>query len=221
MRLHQTLYQNEPLNLSAQANWRGGLRASGLLTRRGLRLPVTYDPAGLRVRGARLDARLLSPVLSGAAGEVGLDLTVPGGTGPGAALDWARATGQARLNVRAQGQAVTGLLALRGGELDGALKAGPLHLTATRGRVRATGDLAGHHLEAAGRLRLPGDLSGLRLNVSGPYLSAAATGDLRALRGTLRLRPQTLGAAPPAWSFRLRASRCGCARPPRASRQAA
>ncbi|CAM3162040.1 Translocation/assembly module TamB [Deinococcus radiodurans] len=209
VRLHQTLYQNEPLNLSAQANWRGGLRASGLLTRRGLRLPVTYDPAGLRVRGARLDARLLSPVLSGAAGEVGLDLTVPGGTGPGAALDWARATGQARLNVRAQGQAVTGLLALRGGELDGALKAGPLHLTATRGRVRATGDLAGHHLEAAGRLRLPGDLSGLRLNVSGPYLSAAATGDLRALRGTLRLRPQTLGGGParvviPAQSFPLR-----------------
>ncbi|UTA50913.1 hypothetical protein MSS93_00570 [Deinococcus radiodurans] len=211
LRLERTLYQNEPLNLTAAVDWsatsgRGGVRATALLSHPQARVPLRYDRRGLRISGARLTGKALAPLLPGTTGAVNLDLNVPG-----AALDWARATGRARADLTAQGQQVAGDLRLSGGELDGALKAGPLHLTATRGRVRATGDLAGHHLEATGRLRLPGDLSELRVNVAGPYLDAAATGSLADLRGALRLHGQTLGGGParvvvPAQSFPLRAS---------------
>ncbi|GGI81433.1 hypothetical protein GCM10010914_14580 [Deinococcus wulumuqiensis] len=202
VRLRQTLYQNEPLSLTARASWQGGLRASGLLSRRGLRLPVTYDGQDLRVRGARLDARLLSPLLPGVSGEVGLDLSVPG-------LDWQRADGAARVNVWAQGEQVTGTLGLRGGALNGNLQAGPLRVTASGGQVQATGEFAGHTVKASGRVTLPGDFSGLRVNVSGPYVTASAQGDLKAMTGTLRLREQEFGGPParvvvPAQSFPLR-----------------
>ncbi|WP_339096123.1 translocation/assembly module TamB domain-containing protein [Deinococcus sp. VB142] len=204
VRLGGTRYQGQPLDFTAQADWRNGLRVTGLLAHPRLFVPLRYGPDGLSVQNARLNARLLAPVLPGAAGEVGLNLNVPG-------LDWQRATGLARLNVQAQGQPLTGTLALRDGALDGDLRAGPLTLTARRGALALSGKVADHALRASGRLTLPGTLSDLRVDVAGPYLRASAAGGLSDLRGTLTLREQQFGGGAaqlvfPVQSFPLRAS---------------
>ncbi|WP_241899771.1 translocation/assembly module TamB domain-containing protein [Deinococcus sp. UR1] len=95
-----TRYLGDPLGLNARVDWAGGLRASGTLTHPGTRLPVRFDGRALTVNGAALDARVLTPVLAGAAGRISLNLTLPDLTGPD---PLARATGRADVNVRVQG----------------------------------------------------------------------------------------------------------------------
>ncbi|WP_425557186.1 translocation/assembly module TamB domain-containing protein [Deinococcus carri] len=181
-----TRYLGDPLSLDARLNWARGFRAAGTLTHPGTRIPLRYDGRDLTVRGARLDARVLRP-LTAASGTVTASLTVPG-------LDFGRASGQARVNVTAGGQRASGTVSLTEGQLGADLRAGPLRLTARNGQVNATGELTGHTLTASGRLTRLTALENLRVNVSGPYVTASAAGDLADLRGSLRLKGQTLGA---------------------------
>nr|WP_281378329.1 translocation/assembly module TamB domain-containing protein [Deinococcus budaensis] len=180
-----TRYLGDPLALSGRVDWRRGLRASATLTHPGSRVPLRYDAENLTVRGARLDARVLRPLLE-ASGRVTADLTVPG-------LDLARASGRARVDLRAAGERAVGGVTLSRGQLGADLRAGPLRLTAREGRVDLRGTLAGQTLAASGELRGVTDLRGLRASVSGPFLSAEAAGSLERLRGTLRLREQRFG----------------------------
>ncbi|GGS18585.1 translocation/assembly module TamB domain-containing protein [Deinococcus knuensis] len=114
-----TRYLGDPLGLDARVDWAGGLRASGTLTHPGTRLPVRFDGRALTVSGAALDARVLTPVLAGAAGRVNLTLTLPDLTGPD---PLARASGRADVNVRAGtpegGQRAQGRVTLSRGQLS-------------------------------------------------------------------------------------------------------
>ncbi|PTA69043.1 translocation/assembly module TamB domain-containing protein [Deinococcus arcticus] len=92
------------------------------------------------------------------------------------------------------GQRLQGTLQARGGVLSGRLQAGPFTLQAAGGGVQASGTVAGHTLRASGRLSLPATLSGLRLSVTGPYLSAQASGGVANLRGRVTLKPQAFGS---------------------------
>ncbi|WP_322618530.1 translocation/assembly module TamB domain-containing protein [Deinococcus terrestris] len=179
-------YLGQPLDLRAQVDWRRGVRASGTLTHPGGRVPFAYDGRDLRVRGARLDARVLRPFVE-ATGRVTATLTLPG-------LDVERASGQIGVNVQALGERVTGRLTLANGQAAGELRAGPLRLTARDGRLALTGEAADHTLTATARLRGLSEVSDVRANVTGPYLEASAAGDLTALRGSVRVRGQSFGA---------------------------
>lgn len=108
--LAQTRYLNKPLGLQAALDWQKGLRVAGVLTPANSRIPVRYDGQNLAVTGASLDARLLEPLLPGARGRLGLSLNVPG-------LQVSRASGEARVDVQAQGQQARGTATLRGGQL--------------------------------------------------------------------------------------------------------
>lgn len=206
--LRGSRYQGQPLTLAGRLDWagaeQGGFGARGVLSHRDLRLPFAYDGQDLTVKEARLAGRLLRPVLPDAAGELGLSLTLPG-------LDPARASGRLRAGLVASGQTVAGDLRLTGGLLSGSLNAGPLRLVADRGALRLSGTFAEHDLRASGQLRGLSDLRALQAEVSGPYLSAAASGNLGALRGTLRLREGRFGSGAaglllPAQSFPLSVS---------------
>ncbi|MFC6664163.1 hypothetical protein ACFP9V_01500 [Deinococcus radiopugnans] len=94
------------------------------------------------------------------------------------------------------GQKLTGDLQARSGVLSGTLQAGPLTVNAQNGRINAAGEIAGQTVSASGRLTLPATLDDLKLNVSGPYLTAQASGGVSDLRGTVALRAQRFGAAP-------------------------
>ncbi|MDL2345874.1 polymer-forming cytoskeletal protein, partial [Deinococcus sp. MIMF12] len=194
--------------LDVTAQGPGGLRANGTAA-----LPAaSYD---LRVRGP-LEGLYVDGQVRGS------------GTTPRGTLDvFDGAGGSARVNLRGlsdfdvrarqltlAGQPLEGDLTARGGRLSGTLSAGPLRIQARDGRVDASGELAGHRLTAQGRLTLPATLRDLRVNVTGPLLTAAATGEVDNLRGSVRLRPQRFGegaarASLPAQTFALSASLSG------------
>ncbi|KEF33814.1 hypothetical protein RDMS_10390, partial [Deinococcus sp. RL] len=206
LRSSGTRYLGEPLALRGAVTWRGSVRASGELTHPGTRLPFAYDGRDLRVRGARLDARLLRPFVD-ATGGISADLTLPG-------LDLVQASGRASVNARVQGERVTGRVTLRDGQLAGELRAGPLRLSAQDGRLALTGEVGGHTLAGAARLRGLSEVADVRASVSGPWLTASVAGDLGALRGSVRLREQSFGADAtrlvlPAQTFPLEATLTG------------
>ncbi|MDL2345941.1 hypothetical protein QOL99_17570, partial [Deinococcus sp. MIMF12] len=89
-------YLGQPLGLRGAVSWQGGVRASAELTHPGTRIPLTYDGRDLAVRGARLDALALRPLVE-ATGRITADLTVPG-------LDFGRASGRADVKLAAAGQ---------------------------------------------------------------------------------------------------------------------
>ncbi|THF70541.1 translocation/assembly module TamB [Deinococcus sp. Arct2-2] len=63
-----------------------------------------------------------------------------------------------------------------------------------KGQIKLAGNVAGQSISASGNL-VSGVLSGLNLRVSGPYLTANASGNLADLRGSVRLNAQTFGPA--------------------------
>lgn len=107
----QTLYLGEPLGLNARLGWKNGFTAYGTLTHPGSRIPVRFDGKNLSIVGAQLSARALQPVLPGAQGEATLNLNVP-------YLKFEQASGQARVNLSAQGQQAVGLVRLSRGQLS-------------------------------------------------------------------------------------------------------
>ncbi|MVN89033.1 translocation/assembly module TamB [Deinococcus sp. HMF7620] len=112
------------------------------------------------------------------------------------------------------GQRLAGNLTARAGVLSGTLTAGPLTLRAADGGVRVTGEVAGQAVVASGRLTLPATLSDLQVRVTGPYLSAQASGGVANLRGTVTLKPQAFGTGAtrlsvPAQTFPLSGSLTG------------
>ncbi|UBV41617.1 translocation/assembly module TamB domain-containing protein [Deinococcus taeanensis] len=110
-----TRYLGDPVRLDARAAWGTTLRVQGTLTHPGSRVPVAYSAAGLTVRGAVLDARVLEPVVPGVRGRVSLNLNVP-------ELNASRASGRADVNVRAAGQAAQGQVSLARGQLSARLR---------------------------------------------------------------------------------------------------
>ena len=194
--LQQTQYQQQPLGLSAQLDWRSGIKVQGALTHPNSRLPFVYDGQNLRVSGAALDARTLQPVLSGATGRVNLDLNVPN-------MQFARATGQANMNVQAQGQRAQGRVSLSAGQLSANLQStlsgvdlrlsGPIYPKANAalylrsGQDRLNATLTG---QAEGTLTLLGTglLSGKNIN-----FNATGTG-LSAPNATAKLAANYAGA---------------------------
>lgn len=197
--------------LSLTARSTNGLRASGTAS-----LPeARYD---LAVRGPLPGGLSVDGRVTGTGAEPRGTLNVYDGAGGSARV---ALRGLSDFEVKAAdlslgGQRLAGTLSARGGTLNGTLRAGPLTVVARNGGLTATGELAGHRVQAVGRVRLPSgnaalDVSGLKVNVSGPYLSAQASGTLDRLSGSLRLHEQRLGAAPaqltlPAQVFPLRAS---------------
>ncbi|MGY2893629.1 translocation/assembly module TamB domain-containing protein [Deinococcus sp. UYEF24] len=166
-------YQGQPLGLVADVAWKGGLKVSAVLTHPGTRIPVTYDGQNLTVRGARIDALALRPVLS-ALGVKGLDLTgsvqadlnLPG-------LNFKDASARLHVDLKASGQQARGSVNLQNGNLSADLNStlggqaltlsGPLYPQARA--VLTLGELTA---------RLNGDLSGKQgqqatLDVSGRY----------------------------------------------------
>ncbi|GGK86022.1 hypothetical protein GCM10010844_00650 [Deinococcus radiotolerans] len=169
-----TRYLGDPLRLDARADWRSGLTVRGTLTHPGSRIPVAYSGAGLTVRSAVLDARVLSPVLDGVRGRIGLNLSVP-------ELDFARATGRADVNVQAAGQAARGSVSLLRGQVSANLSStlggqalsvrGPLYPQANAAvtfedlRAALTGR-AGPGAGDALTLRVTGSYAGKAVNVT-------------------------------------------------------
>ncbi|WP_409013499.1 beta strand repeat-containing protein, partial [Deinococcus sp.] len=163
-----TRYQGEPLGLDARVSWQGGVQAAGTLTHPGTRIPVRYDGRSLTISGAVLDARTLWPLLPGAQGSATLDVQVP-------ALDFALATGRARVNVSAQGQRAAGLVRLSRGQLTA-------DVTSTLGGVpiRVSGPLYPRadailtYQTLTGTLRGSAD-SALSVQVAGTYQNQPVT----------------------------------------------
>ncbi|GAA5532119.1 translocation/assembly module TamB domain-containing protein [Deinococcus aluminii] len=208
-------------HVQGQATWapgfRGTVNASGVLDQytvalrgpwQNLNVRLT-DREGLRAAGmaalpeGRYDLNVRGPVAG-----VYVDGHVTGtGLSPRGTVDvFDGSGGSARVTLRGfsdfdvrsrgltlAGQRVGGDLTARNGVLTGDLTAGPLHLTASGGRVNAAGEVAGHTVTATGRLTLPATLEDLRVNVNGPYVTAQATGGVANLRGTLRVNRQTFG----------------------------
>ncbi|CAM3970670.1 translocation/assembly module TamB domain-containing protein [Deinococcus marmoris] len=174
-----TRYLNQPLTLNARVNWQNTLSASGTLRHPWARLPFGYNGQDLNIRGATLDARALGPVLTeqlaDLTGRASLDLSVPG-------LDFAQASGQARVNLRAAGQRAAGSVSLAKGQLSANLNS-----TLAGLNVGVRGPL---YPQADARLTLDGLNATLRgnaestltLQATGQYagravdLSATATG---------------------------------------------
>ncbi|EYB68773.1 hypothetical protein DEIPH_ctg017orf0124 [Deinococcus phoenicis] len=198
-------------------NFRGTVDASGVLDQYtvALRGPwqnlnvLLTDGEGLRATGtAALPAGRYDLNVRGPVAGLYVDGHVSGtGTEPRGTVDvFDGSGGSARVTLRGfsdfdvrsrgltlAGQRVGGDLTARNGVLTGNLTAGPLRLTAGSGRVNAAGEIAGHTVTATGRLTLPATLEDLRVNVTGPYVTAQATGGVANLRGTLRVNPQTFG----------------------------
>lgn len=104
-------YLGDPLGLSARVSWKNGFTASGTLTHPSTRIPVRYDGQNLSIDGALLSGRALQPLLPGVKGEATLVLSVPN-------LKFEQASGQARVNLMAQGQRAVGLVRLSRGQLS-------------------------------------------------------------------------------------------------------
>ncbi|WP_424950211.1 translocation/assembly module TamB domain-containing protein [Deinococcus sp.] len=106
-------YQGLPLGLNATADWKSGLKVSGVLTHPGTRIPLSYEGSTLTVSGARLDALALKPVLGtlDLSGSIGADLSLPG-------LKLERGSGLLNVDLKAAGQRARGTLDLRGGTLS-------------------------------------------------------------------------------------------------------
>ena len=116
-------------------------------------------------------------------------------------------------NFRVAGQTLEGNLRSDSGRISGTASLGPLEVKAQNGQFTASGSLYQHTINASGQLVLPSTLSNLQLRVSGPYLSAQASGSGSDLRGSLTLKAQqyslsaaSLTAKLPAQTFALRAS---------------
>ncbi|TDE87094.1 translocation/assembly module TamB domain-containing protein [Deinococcus sp. S9] len=204
-----------------QATWalgfRGTVNASGVLDQYTVALRGPWqnltvrltDREGLRAVGTaalpegRYDLNVRGPIAG-----VYMDGHVTGtGLSPRGTVDvFDGAGGSARVTLRGfdhfdvrsrgltlAGQRVAGDLTARDGVLSGDLTAGPLHLSASGGRVNAAGVVAGHTVTATGRLTLPATLEDLRVNVTGPYVRVQAQGGVANLRGTLRVQAQTFG----------------------------
>ena len=203
--------------LNVGLSTQGGLRASGTLNA----VTQGYD---LRVRGPVAGLAGVAG-LSGLNGLTGLYVqgTIAGtGAAPRGNLSVTDGSGgRARVTVNGlkdfqiqassftlAGQKFQGNLSAAGGLLSGTLSAGPLNIVANNGQFRASGTLSGYTLNATGQLALPSTLTGLNLSVTGPYLSASATGSGTDLRGTVTLRAQQYDtvARLPAQLLPLRAS---------------
>ena len=203
--------------LNVGLSTQGGLRASGTLNA----VTQGYD---LRVRGPVAGLAGVAG-LSGLNGLTGLYVqgTIAGtGAAPRGNLSVTDGSGgRARVTVnglkdfqiqassfRLAGQKFQGNLSAAGGLLSGTLSAGPLNIVANNGQFQASGKLSGYTLNATGRLALPSTLTGLNLSVTGPYLSAMATGSGTDLRGTMTLKAQQYNtvARLPAQLLPLRAS---------------
>lgn len=218
--------------------FRGTVNASGVLDQYtvALRGPwsnldvLLTDAEGLRATGTaalptgRYDLNVRGPVAG-----LFVDGRVTGtGTEPRGTVNvFDGAGGSARVTLRGfsdfdvqsggltlAGQRLNGNLTARDGVLSGDLTAGPLRLIARNGRVDASGEIAGHTVTARGRLTLPATLEDLRVRVTGPYVTADATGGVANLRGSLRLNPQSFGSGQarvtvPAQVFPLTASLTG------------
>ena len=197
--------------LNTTLSTQGGLRASGTLNA----VTQGYD---LRVRGpvaglaglSGVDGLYVQGTVAGMGAAPRGDLSVTDGSGGSARVT---VNGLKDFQVQASsfrlaGQNFKGNLIAAGGLLSGTLSAGPLNITANNGQFRASGTLSGYALNATGRLALPSTLTGLNLNVTGPYLSATATGSGTDLRGTVALKAQQYGtvARLPAQLLPLRAS---------------
>lgn len=208
-----TRYVGEALTLDARASWQGGLRASGLLSQPGTRLPFDFDGQNLTVRGARLDGRALRPFLAGAEGGLSLDLKLPG-------LDWQRGSGLADVNLSAQGQQARGWLRLAGGQLDADLSStlggraltlrGPLlpraaaelRLDGVRGQLRgdpeqgltlqAAGNFEGRELSLSAAYRQ--QALQLAASVAGAQIAGQAVSGADGWRGSLSLNAPDLRA---------------------------
>ncbi|WP_407570185.1 translocation/assembly module TamB domain-containing protein [Deinococcus altitudinis] len=152
-------YQGQPLGLQANASWKGGLKVSAVLTHPGTRIPVAYDGRTLTVRGARIDALALRPVLSAlgvkgldVSGSVRADLNLPG-------LDFGAASARLNVDLKASGQQARGTVNLQNGNLSADLNStlggqaltlsGPIYpqaravLTLGELTARLNGDLRG------------------------------------------------------------------------------
>ncbi|MFK7602135.1 translocation/assembly module TamB domain-containing protein [Deinococcus sp. SM5_A1] len=180
-----TRYLNQPLTLNARVNWKDTLSASGTLRHPWARLPFAYNGRDLSVQEATLDARALKPVLSGQladlTGRASLDLSVPG-------LDFAQASGQARVNLRAAGQRAAGSVSLAKGQLSANLNS-----TLAGLNVGVRGPL---YPQADAKLTLDGLNATLRGNAENT-LTLQATGQYakRALDLTATATGLTNGAA--------------------------
>ncbi|CAM3249905.1 translocation/assembly module TamB domain-containing protein [Deinococcus deserti] len=202
-----TLNLNGPWQaLRVQASSREGLRASGTAS-----LPDgRYD---LRVRGAVANGLSVDGRVTGLGDQPRGSLRVFDAAG-GSARVTLRSLSDFDINtagLQIAGQTLRGSLRAQNGQLAGTLRAGPLTVVAAGGRLNATGEFAGQQVRASGRLTLPNQVSDVNVVVTGPYFTASATGDLDALRGTLRLNAQNFGADPalltvPAQVFPLTAS---------------
>ncbi len=162
--LSSTFYQGQPLGLNATADWKGGLKVSGLLTHPGTRIPVRLIGQTLTVSGAVLNASALRPLLGTAdlSGTVRADLSLPNFT-----LE--RGSGRVVADLKAAGQEARGTLTLRSGtlsaDLGSTLGGQPLSL---RGQLYPQAD-ATLTLEQL-RATLRGDLrQQAALNVTGSY----------------------------------------------------
>ncbi|WP_407538396.1 translocation/assembly module TamB domain-containing protein [Deinococcus radiomollis] len=207
-------YQDQPLGLQANASWKGGLKVSAVLTHPGTRIPLTYDGQTLTVRGARIDALALRPVLSAlgvkgldVTGSVQADLNLPG-------LKLQDASARLNVDLKAAGQQARGTVNLQNGSLSADLSStlggqaltlsGPLYPQASA--ALTLGELTA---------RLNGDLSGKQgqqatLDVSGRYqgreVALKAVGGLNPAQvsasGTvagLNLNVQATNAAQTGW----------------------
>ncbi len=177
--------------LDVQARSRQGLRATGRLA-----LPdLTYR---LNVRGPLPDGLSVQGQIAGTGLDPRGTLSVfdAGGGSARVALRGLENFDVTAGRLRLGGQTVTGTLTARAGRLSGDLTAGPLRIVARDGQFTASGTFADHRVQAAGRLTLPSTVANLTLNVDGPYLSGTARGDLTSLRGAVRFKGTTLGAAP-------------------------
>nr|WP_246580727.1 translocation/assembly module TamB domain-containing protein [Deinococcus aestuarii] len=218
--------------------FRGSVNASGVLDQYtvALRGPwsnlnvLLTDAEGLRATGtAALPAGRYDLNVRGPVAGLFVDGRVTGtGTEPRGTVNvFDGAGGSARVTLRGfsdfdvqsggltlAGQRLNGTLTARDGVLSGDLTAGPLRLKAQNGRVDASGEIAGHTVTAQGRLTLPATLEDLRVRVSGPHVTADATGGVANLRGSLRLNAQSFGSGEtrvtvPAQVFPLTASLTG------------
>lgn len=178
-----TTYVGAPVTLDARVSWDGGLRASGALTHPGTRVPLELSGRDLRVRGARLDALALRPLLGESAqGEVRGDLSLPD-------LDLGRGSGQLLVNLRASGRSASGAVTLRGGQVRADLESDLGGRTlSVRGDVYPRADAALAVDGVRGSLR--GDLqSELVLQAGGEFEGRGVD-----LRAALRPDVLTLGA---------------------------
>ncbi|AFZ69159.1 hypothetical protein Deipe_3733 [Deinococcus peraridilitoris DSM 19664] len=209
--LLDTRYVGLPLELDARLDWQRSLRAEGELRQPGTRLPFSFSRRTLDVRGARLDALALRPLVN-ARGAITGNLHLPD-------LDLERAQARVNIDLRSGEQAARGTVTLAQGQLradvvsDLANRAvrvqGQVYpradasfavdqVTGTlRGElpgdvtVQAGGRFEGRAVSVQGtlgseRVRLTGEIAEAQLNVQADRSGGKWTGALRVLVADLR-----------------------------------